>query len=822
MWCKRYFEQEFPNTQCRLFSTQNLLFQFLDTLPSDALQSSRCWLPFSIELHSEEEVSQRFSFAGIYGGDGGEREGNTPSIFQSRKRGCSKEEKGSETYSLLSGTSQTFRSKRPRREAFCLLYGENALSCQTRFFLACTIEGVKGMIAKMASEGELHLYEIIRETAPCHLYFDVECEGNLNITVPCVSVDELDEEEGEVQESPPKLSFDTHRRMMLPSSCAIPQVAPNSSPQTPTTSFQKESRKTGRETFTVSQYYQYIKNVPATEYPPACCPASCPCLAPSTGQTTDLLLRSLYCFIQEHYSQLFHGVLYNPPLTPYPSVGDAGEMHPFANTVKDAVEPAKNFRKTGKKDASPSSVDAPLLFGSEKRENENERLLPSHYRCWKQIIVMESKNILEKDGAANDDSSGTSSNKFSQHYVLQLHSNRVWENNRVVGLFVKHFVEYLQEKIASISPTSPSLEHCSTALSLHSALFFHSGIKMWSVRLSHDAVSPPILYEHANEANAKTSRRADESLASYTMLPPSPVMTLPFLVRKCFIDTAVYSKNRMMRCLYSAKLHKPFVLLVEQEIRCGRRVVHRMPTSSVCWNDGFTLASSPLGLHHGRLGRMASSSVRRDDKDENDENEMVVLRKLGTLLNSLISVSITHVPSASSLASNDGEEEEGSIISFQALTREEGHGAPIQTTEDLNGSIQKKWKKRIFLSLPSTSTPHRSECSSLATPPLVWTRADANGGVDRTGLEEPPASLLTAIQQQYSTLSGKPCSLAAKPRRMGPFLLYTVQGSRYCQNVKREHKSNNVYIVVDMVKRVWAQKCFDPDCTRFRGPLIFF
>ena len=49
-------------------------------------------------------------------------------------------------------------------------------------------------------------------------------------------------------------------------------------------------------------------------------------------------------------------------------------------------------------------------------------------------------------------------------------------------------------------------------------------------------------------------------------------------------------------------------------------------------------------------------------------------------------------------------------------------------------------------------------------------------------------------------------------------LIFNLPGYRYCGNVGREHKSNGVFIVVDTSERVWYQKCYDPDCARYRSP----
>ena len=42
-------------------------------------------------------------------------------------------------------------------------------------------------------------------------------------------------------------------------------------------------------------------------------------------------------------------------------------------------------------------------------------------------------------------------------------------------------------------------------------------------------------------------------------------------------------------------------------------------------------------------------------------------------------------------------------------------------------------------------------------------------------------------------------------------------GSHYCQHIGRDHKSNHVYYVANVVQGVFAQKCHDPDCARYRS-----
>ena len=46
---------------------------------------------------------------------------------------------------------------------------------------------------------------------------------------------------------------------------------------------------------------------------------------------------------------------------------------------------------------------------------------------------------------------------------------------------------------------------------------------------------------------------------------------------------------------------------------------------------------------------------------------------------------------------------------------------------------------------------------------------------------------------------------------------FLIGGSRYCERVKREHKSNNVYLEIDLFLGISYFKCFDPHCWGWRS-----
>jgi len=48
-------------------------------------------------------------------------------------------------------------------------------------------------------------------------------------------------------------------------------------------------------------------------------------------------------------------------------------------------------------------------------------------------------------------------------------------------------------------------------------------------------------------------------------------------------------------------------------------------------------------------------------------------------------------------------------------------------------------------------------------------------------------------------------------------ICYDVLGYRYCSNIGREHKSNNVYFIVDVKTLTFYQACYDPDCKGFQS-----
>jgi len=49
------------------------------------------------------------------------------------------------------------------------------------------------------------------------------------------------------------------------------------------------------------------------------------------------------------------------------------------------------------------------------------------------------------------------------------------------------------------------------------------------------------------------------------------------------------------------------------------------------------------------------------------------------------------------------------------------------------------------------------------------------------------------------------------------FLTLNLRDNRYCHNIGREHRSNNVYYCVDLKAQEFYQRCYDPECRHFKS-----
>lgn len=263
--------------------------------------------------------------------------------------------------------------------------------------------------------------------------------------------------------------------------------------------------------------------------------------------------------------------------------------------------------------------------------------------------------------------------KFSQHYIIRFEGG-MFGDCRDVGVLVNEFVDWLTARSA-------------TNKEMHAALFFHGEPKRYHMPCATDAIGQP------------------ELVASRCWMP-----------RKCIIDTAVYSRNRMFRCLGSCKLGKAAIFSLDEYMSCDRGI--------------------------------------------GDAPQELFMKTL---------------------------------ISFAAPSE---IGCPILRLRESDGTAQHHATHRMSTRFCSSSSARHLLPSPF---PLV---------------DKFVASHLAERSR------GKPTHWSLRGTADWQSIVYSVEGSRYCENVQREHKSNGVYYVVSCSGKSLTQKCFDPDCQNFRSVAV--
>ncbi|KAJ8383442.1 hypothetical protein AAFF_G00220380 [Aldrovandia affinis] len=107
------------------------------------------------------------------------------------------------------------------------------------------------------------------------------------------------------------------------------------------------------------------------------------------------------------------------------------------------------------------------------------------------------------------------------------------------------------------------------------------------------------------------------------------------------------------------------------------------------------------------------------------------------------------------------------------------------------------------------SDPHPSSL------PLV-SSVDSTGGCQHSPYKEVDDFVLSLVTRDGVQGGIRRWSLFVSEQ----LLVYDILRYRWCQNVGRFHKSNNIMILVDLKEEVWYQKCHDPVCRseNYRSP----
>jgi DNA-directed primase/polymerase protein len=137
--------------------------------------------------------------------------------------------------------------------------------------------------------------------------------------------------------------------------------------------------------------------------------------------------------------------------------------------------------------------------------------------------------------------------KFSQHYVIRFR-NHIFRDNRHVGALVKEYVDWLCDVSSRDSE-------------VHESLFFHGDPQghPYTRRLLQNSIVDGTVISIPVFDNTSAPSPGND-----THVPPrSGQATSPLLPKRCIVDTAVYTRNRMFRCWGSTKLGKSLVLALD-------------------------------------------------------------------------------------------------------------------------------------------------------------------------------------------------------------------------------------------------------------------
>ncbi|KAG7669947.1 hypothetical protein Ndes2437B_g06151 [Nannochloris sp. 'desiccata'] len=244
--------------------------------------------------------------------------------------------------------------------------------------------------------------------------------------------------------------------------------------------------------------------------------------------------------------------------------------------------------------------------------------------------------------------------------------------------------------------------------------------------------------------------------------------------RVSFVDTAVYTKNRHFRLVYSSKGGKTAILKPTERYATGIQGISRLSPARI-FND--TLICNV----------------------DYDVKLLAVLPPLrnASLLPTMGGVGALGIAAA---AADGGTSRAAGATTNNNGAASGGNGGGIHQGDVYGRSIA--WKQNE----------------------LVAPDADvSSGGGEGNLLKELKSVAETAvpfIEEAAKQRSGQD----ARARTvafcgMDGLVAYSMigPGSHYCEHIGRAHKNNHVYFVANFSGGVYAQKCHDPDCSRFRS-----
>lgn len=245
-----------------------------------------------------------------------------------------------------------------------------------------------------------------------------------------------------------------------------------------------------------------------------------------------------------------------------------------------------------------------------------------------------------------------------------------------------------------------------------------------------------------------------------------------------FADLAVYGRNKSMRTYLSSKLSKLIPLIVSDSNQMKFEDINHS------LNKDIFLKSLITNFEKSDQTRIINDIIGNSIHSE----------KVKT-------TSLTSHTTTPHLLNQQQKEQEPKQIPPQTLKPLKFISIPLQTSPKSSSSTTN--------TTSNISSPHRS----FSLPSKIGNQLKQTNSSPFPFIDD---WILNDFNEKSQCRTGT-IKNVVQFNGNSKHLIYTIVGNKYCGNIDRQHKSNHIYLVVDLEKRNYVQKCYDPDCVGYKS-----
>lgn len=373
-------------------------------------------------------------------------------------------------------------------------------------------------------------------------------------------------------------------------------------------------------------------------------------------------------------------------------------------------------------------------------------------------INIERKHVIDLDSSTDS--------KFSRHFIVHLPGEKLFENAVECGHFVKRFVGRLAEEVATgvLGERCPVLAEC---------LFVNT--KSTNTTIASNDTSTPMV---DNEGQANIQKQISETSVSPLVIKAQVVENMTTIHDKttCFVDTGVYTRNRLFRLMGSTKYGKPTSAALHISL------ANEFPFSEKIGNEYFYVPEM------NNVAKLSFSKRRQDDDEDFDkqlnwESHASALADTFVVPINLQFVNAQQIlPKILSPSNNSSHKANNDLKKTAA---DFGYATPISKHRNCITSKQ----------------PYSMESINASPFPAVDHFISSVLGI-RNGIH----GSIRAWSIEYNEFDENNSNLVSS------IITYHMKDNRWCEYINRPHKSNNIMWVVSIKYMQYWQKCYDLKC----------